>query len=51
MAVRISRIFTGFLRMFQLEIRENLVKIREIRISINPTKILSSSELIHNSFL
>jgi hypothetical protein len=36
MEVRISRIFTGFLRICLAPIRENPVKIREIRISINP---------------
>jgi hypothetical protein len=41
MDVRISRIFTGFSRIFCAKIRENPVKIREIRTSINPTSILS----------
>ncbi|MEO0043936.1 MAG: hypothetical protein RL329_3384, partial [Bacteroidota bacterium] len=35
MDVRISRIFTGFFTDLDLNIRKNLVKIREIRTSIN----------------
>ncbi|MEO0042557.1 MAG: hypothetical protein RL329_2005 [Bacteroidota bacterium] len=36
MDVRISRIFTGLVRIFDATIRTNPVKIREIRTSINP---------------
>jgi hypothetical protein len=36
---RISRIFTGLIRILNVGIRINPVKIREIRISINPMLI------------
>ncbi|MEO0040648.1 MAG: hypothetical protein RL329_96 [Bacteroidota bacterium] len=44
MDVRISRIFTGFLRIFETKIRKNPVKIREIRTSIH-TKIVRKPKI------
>ena len=45
MEVRITRIFTGLVRIIESKIRINLVKIRKIRTPINPTLFLPSTKI------